>query len=82
METLSEKLTSSLAYQYIDNLIKNQSLVFIYLKNSIRLKGYILAQDEESILLRQGASELIFKSKISTILPEMVFSTWREPLSV
>ena len=81
MQMLSEKLTSSLAYQYIDNLIKNQSLVSVYLKHSIRLKGYILAQDEESILLRQGASQLIFKSKISTILPEMEFSSWREPLS-
>jgi RNA chaperone Hfq len=78
---LSAELTSSLESQYIDNLIKKQSSVSVYLKNSIRLKGYILAQDEESILLRQGATQLIFKAKISTISPDLVFSSWNELLS-
>lgn len=78
---LPEELTSSLEYQYVDNLIKNQSLVSVYLKNSIRLNGYILAQDEESILLRQGSTQMVLKAKISTVSPEMVFSSWREPLS-
>jgi RNA chaperone Hfq len=81
MQMVSEDFINSLEYNYIDNLIKNQSLVSVYLKNSIRLKGYILAQDEESILLRQGATQLIFKAKISTVLPEMVFSSWSQPIS-
>ena len=81
MQMFSENLISSLEHNYIDNLIKNQSLVSIYLKNSIRLKGYILAQDEESFLLRQGATQMVYKHKISTISPEMLFSRWSEPLS-
>jgi RNA chaperone Hfq len=61
---------------FINELIKNQKLASIFLKNSIRLKGYLIGHDEDAIFLRQGATQMIYKQCISTICPETVFETY------
>ena len=61
----------------IDHLIKTQSLVSVFLVNSIRLKGYLIAHNEEAIFLKLAdITQLIYKHKISTITPEMTFFTY------
>lgn len=70
-------LVDSIQNTYLDNLIKTQSLVSIFLKNSIRLKGYLVAHNEEAVFLKlEKITQLIYKHKISTVAPEISFSTF------
>ncbi len=72
MQMISE---NSLQQTFIDDLIKTQSLVSVFLKNSIRLKGYLIAHNEEAVFLKlENIMQLVYKHKISTIAPEMFFS--------
>lgn len=64
---------------YIDNLTKTQSLVSVFLINSISLKGYLMAYNEETIFLKlERITQLIYKYKISTICPEISFSRFNQ----
>ncbi len=66
-------LTQSIEKKYIDNLITSKFPVSVYLKNSIRLKGHLILQDEECVFLKAAETQIIFKSKISTICAEFSF---------
>ena len=73
---IEENAVNFVQQKFIDNLITTQSLVSVYLKNSIRLKGHIIAHDMECVFLRDAGVQLIRKDKISAILPEAIFETW------
>ena len=74
---LEENAVNSLQQKFIDNLITTQSLVSVYLKNSIRLKGHIIGHDKPSIFLCAAkVTQMIRKDKVNAILPETVFETW------
>ncbi len=65
---------SSLQQTFIDDLIKTQSLVSVFLKNSIRLKGHLVAHSEEAVFLKgENITQLVYKHRISTICPEVSF---------
>jgi RNA chaperone Hfq len=66
----------SLQDLFINDLINNQRVVSVYLKNSIRLKGRLISHNEEVIFLRQGSTQMVYKKIISTISPETVFETY------
>ncbi len=63
----------TLENKFIDDLIKNQSLVSVFLKNSIRLRGHLIGNDESCVFLKEKQVQLIYKHKISTICPEFSF---------
>jgi RNA chaperone Hfq len=63
----------SLEKIYIDNLITSKLSASIYLKNSIRLKGHLIFQDDECVFLKAAETQMIYKAKISTICPEFSF---------
>jgi host factor-I protein len=67
MQMMTENLSSPLQNQYLDNIIKNRSPVFIYLKNGIRLRGHIIGHDEEIILLREHITQIIYKNRINSV---------------
>jgi RNA chaperone Hfq len=76
MQMYSENFESLLQDEYIDGFIKKKSLVSVYFKNGIRLKGYIKNQDNAYIFLCQGGTQRIFKHRIKVILPEIGCLDW------
>lgn len=54
---------------FLDALRSDQVPVSIYLVNGIRLQGQIESFDQFSVLLRNTASQVIYKRVISTIVP-------------
>ncbi len=69
---MSIKNTDTLQDIFIEYLITNQTYTSIYLKNSIRLKGCLLENDESCVFLRykiKGQTQIIYKHEISTIDP-------------
>ena len=69
-------LEESIEDLFINNIITTQALVSVYLKNSIRLKGYLISNNETAVILKHGATQMIYKNCISSISPEIVFSTF------
>jgi len=59
----------SLQDQFLNELIKNQISVSIYLLNGIKLQGQIESFDQFVIVLNGNAPQLIYKHSISTIVP-------------
>ncbi len=59
--------------QYIKDLIHIKIPVSVYLKNSICLKGYLIAQDDKCIFLKSEGTQMIYKHRISTIEPQTSF---------
>jgi host factor-I protein len=54
---------------FIQQLIKDQLLVSIYLKSGIQLKGHLVGQDESTLILsQQGSEKMIYKPAIATIM--------------
>ena len=66
-------LMNSLENSYIDDLIRHQAFSSIYLKNGIRLKGHLISHDETCVFLKEGHTQMIYKHRISSIMPEMPF---------
>ncbi len=64
-------LKASLENNYIDDLIKHQAFSSIYLKNGIRLKGHLIGHDETCLFLKERDLQMIYKDKVSTIMPQM-----------
>jgi host factor-I protein len=57
---------------FLSHLIKNKAPVTIFLMNGIKLQGIIDWFDKFSLVLRRDRqSQLVYKSKISTIVPMM-----------
>ena len=59
----------SLQDRFLNELIKNQISVSIYLLNGIKLQGQIESFDQFVIVLNGNAPQLIYKHSISTIVP-------------
>lgn len=55
--------------QFLATLLKSKIPTYIYLKNGIKLQGFIEAYDDLSIILKNQESQLIFKTSIATIMP-------------
>jgi len=55
--------------QFLNELIKDQISVSIYLLNGIKLQGQIESFDQFVIVLNGNAPQLIYKHSISTIVP-------------
>ena len=59
----------SLQDQFLNELIRDQISVSIYLLNGIKLQGQIESFDQFVIVLNGNAPQLIYKHSISTIVP-------------
>jgi host factor-I protein len=59
----------SLQDSFLDALRSDQVPVSIYLVTGIKLQGQIDSFDQFSVLLRNTASQVIYKRAISTIIP-------------
>jgi host factor-I protein len=59
----------SLQDRFLNELIKDQISVSIYLLNGIKLQGQIESFDQFVIVLNGNAPQLIYKHSISTIVP-------------
>lgn len=53
---------------FLAELVKHKSPVAVYLKNGIKLKGFIKGFDEFSILLDNPSMQMIYKTAISTVM--------------
>lgn len=63
----------SIESKYIKDLISIKAPVSVYLKNSTRLRGYLIAQDDKCIYLKAEGTQMIYKHRISTIEPQTSF---------
>lgn len=72
--------SQSFQSDYIDDLIKHQILSSIYLENGIRLKGYLISHNESSVFVKIGFSQVIYKHRINTIIPEVLSRGFNEKL--
>jgi host factor-I protein len=54
---------------YLHKLKKHKIPVAIYLVNGIKLLGHIEAFDDSAILLKNTITQLVYKNKISTVMP-------------
>lgn len=54
---------------FLNDLRKNKTNVSVFMVNGIKLVGYIVSFDQFSILLGGKNEQLIYKQKISTIVP-------------
>ncbi len=55
---------------FLNNVRKNKNPVTVFLVNGVKLQGVITWFDNFSVLLRRdGTSQLVYKSAISTIMP-------------
>ena len=60
----------SLQDSFLNGVIKDKNPVTVFLVNGVKLQGIITWFDNFSILLRRdGASQLVYKHAISTIMP-------------
>lgn len=54
--------------EFIDDLVRNNTQVQIYLRNGVKLTGKIIDQDEKAIKFDgPNATNMIYKDAISTI---------------
>ena len=61
---------SSLQDTFLNSVRKNRNPVTLFLVNGVKLQGIITWFDNFSLLLRRdGASQLVYKHAISTIMP-------------
>jgi len=59
---------------YLSRLIKNQSIVSVYLRNGVKLTGKIIAATDDLIFLNSPAPQVIYKSRVVSVMPELVSS--------
>ena len=62
-------MAQALQDDYLYKLKKHKVPVAIYLVNGIKLLGQIEAFDDEAILLKNTITQLVYKRKISTVMP-------------
>ena len=62
----------SLQDSFLNGVRKDKNPVTVFLVNGVKLQGIITWFDNFSILLRRdGASQLVYKHAISTIMPSL-----------
>ena len=59
----------SLQDSFLNALLKDRVAVSIFLVNGIKLQGQIESFDQFVILLRNTASQMVYKSAISSVVP-------------
>lgn len=60
----------SLQDAFLNDVRKNKNPVTVFLVNGVKLQGVITWFDNFSLLLRRdGASQLVYKHAVSTIMP-------------
>lgn len=66
---------SSIQEPFLNLLCQEQVPVSVYLVNGIKLQGQIDYFDQFAVLLRNGVTQMVYKSAISTVVParEMSF---------
>ncbi len=72
MQTMQEIKIENLLQvqnQFLAALKKNRIPTYVYLKNGIKLQGFIDDYDDSSIILSNQENQIIFKSSIATIMP-------------
>lgn len=63
---------TSLEYSFIQELQASQTLVSVFLRNGLQLKGVITNVDKNTLSLNNnGQIQLIYKHVISTICPKV-----------
>ena len=55
---------------FLNALRKEKMPVSVYLVNGIKLQGQIVAFDQFVVLLKNSVNQMIFKSAISTVVPQ------------
>ena len=60
---------SSLQQSYVDALRAQKLDVNVFLVNGIKLQGRIIAQDDQTLLLKNVITQMIYKNAVSTIVP-------------
>lgn len=66
---MKRKAIQMLQNDYLYTLKKNKTLVAIYLIHGIKLVGQIQAFDDQVIILKNIGPQMIYKNKISTVIP-------------
>lgn len=69
MHDLKFETHESVEDQFLDILSKEKIPAYIYLKNGIKLQGFIETFDEEVVVLKNQENQLIYKKSIATIMP-------------
>jgi host factor-I protein len=64
-----DKAKKPLQDGFLNDLRKNKTNVSVFMVNGIKLDGYIMSFDQFSIMLGGKVEQLIYKQKISTIVP-------------
>ena len=69
----------SLQDSFLNGVRKDKNPVTVFLVNGVKLQGVITWFDNFSILLRRdGASQLVYKHAISTIMPSQSLSFFED----
>ena len=77
----SEK--QSLQDSFLNGVRKDKNPVTVFLVNGVKLQGVITWFDNFSLLLRRdGASQLVYKHAISTIMPTQPLSFFEDAVSL
>ena len=64
-----DKSKKSLQDTFLNDLRKNKTNVSVFMVNGIKLDGVITSFDQFSIMLGGKVDQLVYKQKISTIVP-------------
>ena len=75
---MKPKKTNKLQDDYLHILKKNKISVAIYLTNGIKLLGQIQAFDDELVLLKGSVTQLVYKHKISTVMPSQHIKSFQD----
>ncbi len=68
-QTAAITIETPLQNSFLQALCREQVPVHVYLINGIKLQGRIQTFDSHTILLKNGASQLVYKCAVSTICP-------------
>lgn len=69
MNDLKFETKDSVQDEFLEVLTKERIPAYIYLKNGIKLQGFIERYDEEVVVLKNQECQLIYKTSIATIMP-------------
>lgn len=71
MKTTKKKAKSvdDLTSTFLTTLIKNKSVVSVYLRTGVKLIGQITCFDNETLTLKNHHSQLVYMHAINTIVP-------------
>lgn len=62
-------MSSEKQAKFIQTLISQESAVSVFLVNGIKLQGKISGFDDQTLLLKNTITQMVYKHAISTIVP-------------